>query len=657
MTGLGMRQALGTPPATSLAAWMFTPDLMPFTAAATDTGLLTTRYDTAFAQAPIPGSGNYVYARASNSGTGAQTGTVYLYWAQHNPYAGPSSPLLDPTTWAQSGFSVNGTATNSVSIQAQTAGEVVLAAAPLVWTPTALSSEVNRYVLLAWLDPGGSPPPDFSTMPRFAKLDALRQYVEGQPNLVMLDTAYSGMFARQYLDQSSAVSAPDATWNSSPDLMLYQQPPFDPKLLLRALNWSVHQPPATGAQNNLYLRGFNSSAGSLTTHVSFFYAVNSPTSSPNPLLDPSTWKTCGAVDITSNSPGDQMINTTPVTWQPPAGPPSGSTYAVIAWIDNTGGSNPPPFGSLPAFSSASSFAEYVQGVRNLVLWDGEYDGLFVRQFAGQTAAQAGTGAQTSPDIIVSGVAAAQDTSAYVRTYSAGTLANAVVTGVPNLVYLRVINPNNRAQNARVYLFSGDTATPSVSALSQSGFKVAGQTQNWVDLKADTLNEVLVSTVPIVWVPPPPTKQQFLVTYVDGSANPQPPDFSTVFYVTLAAMTEFIAAQPQLSWVGVTSTKPSPAPTFTSQLPVTVTSGGTYYVGVQFQNMPVDGSFTASMPGPDAADTVVVPSFHPPSPNASVLWKVTYPAGFETSLVLSYWQGATQPENATATLLTLPAPST
>ncbi|HKO19666.1 MAG TPA: hypothetical protein VJU82_12345 [Acidobacteriaceae bacterium] len=668
-TGINMRQALGTPPATAPAAWLYSPDVLPFTSAASDTTLLTTRYDTPFSQAPMPTQGNYVYVRGKNASTASQTATVYLYSVQHNPLAGMFSDFLSPSNWDSSPFTVGGTAGNSVKMTAANQNDVVLGATPLIWTPPAQESVTSEYILIAWIDPGGSPPPNFSSMQPFKKLDDVRQYVESQPNLVMLDTGYNGMFARQYSGQPSRYSVPGATWNSSPDIILYNgQPAYDTTLLQRALDWSVHQPAGTGA-NNLYIRGFHTSPGALTARVSFFYAVNNAGTNPNPLLTPANWKsdamTVGGtaqnfVSITSNAPGDFMMNNTPVVWQPAAAP-AGSTYAVIAWIDNTGGSNPPPFASLPAFSSLSSLAEYVQGNRNIVFWDGSVGGAFIRQFPGQTSSQPGTGALTSPDIIVAGTAAAQDASVYTGagSYQPGTVSNAVTTGVPNFIYLRAINPNNGASSARVYLYVGDTTSPGLGALSPQGFTVGGKVQNWVDLQATSQNQVLVSTVPIVWVPPAPgaAQTQFLLSYIDSSPNPQPPDFENIGYVRLDAVTQFVATQPQLSWVSVTNTAPNPKPTFTYQYPnpaAPIATAGKYMVGVQFVNIPIDGTVTVSIPGPDAANTVVVPAFHPPSPNAAVVWTATYPANFSLSAAVSYWQGNNAPpQGANVTFVLVP----
>ncbi|HET9532456.1 MAG TPA: hypothetical protein VFQ92_19010 [Blastocatellia bacterium] len=80
-----------------------------------------------------------------------------------------------------------------------------------------------------------------------------------------------------------------------------------------------------------------------------------------------------------------------------------------------------------------------------------------------------------------------------------------------------------------------------------------------------------------------------------------------------------------------------------QYPLTATSAATQqYVGIQFENIPTDGTVSISIPGPDAADTIVNTSMHIPDPNAVVVWHVSYPANFENSIVLNYWQGSTAP---------------
>ena len=266
-----VRQQSATPAASP--AWLYSPDLLPFVAPATDTTLLAAQYGTGFAQAPVPSQANQVYVRGKNTTGAAGSATVTLYCVQHDIVAGMFSALLTPSNWDTSGFTVNGAKTSAVALAA-TAGQVAVAG-PAVWTPPALATDTSTYVLLAWVDGGGNPPPNWATMPPFPSLTLFGQYVTANPSLVVLETAYSGMFARQYADQGYAVSAADATWNSSPDLVLYSgQAAYDTSLLKRNIAWSTHQPPTIGGPNNLYLRGYNTSNQTVTATVSFFHAVN-----------------------------------------------------------------------------------------------------------------------------------------------------------------------------------------------------------------------------------------------------------------------------------------------------------------------------------------------------------------------------------------------
>ena len=121
--------------------------------------------------------------------------------------------------------------------------------------------------------------------------------------------------------------------------------------------------------------------------------------------------------------------------QPAAAPPAGATYAVLA-LDrqHRGGRAAPPFGSLTRFSSLTSrSATTSMEFGNLVLWDGTYDGLSGSASFGfvLTAAEPGTGAMTSPDIVISGMAAAQDASSPETTASSnnsGTLSATAYVG-------------------------------------------------------------------------------------------------------------------------------------------------------------------------------------------------------------------------------------
>jgi len=70
------------------------------------------------------------------------------------------------------------------------------------------------------------------------------------------------------------------------------------------------------------------------------------------------------------------------------------------------------------------------------------------------------------------------------------------------------------------------------------------------------------------------------------------------------------------------------------------SGGPVFVSVEFKDIPPDGTYSVSVPGPDPENTISVPQSPVPRGSALVSWKVNYPAQFQTSITVSYWQGPT-----------------
>jgi hypothetical protein len=675
-TGIVIRQAIGTP--TTDQAWLNSPDILVYPGTQPgNTNLFTTPafYATGLSQAPLINGSNYIYVRGQNAASGAQTSTVYLFSADHNPRGsrfGNPSQLLVPSQWQSANFTVNGKAQNSVSITASAQNDIVLGASPLVWTPPPMANNYDNYCLIVWVDntSDNSNPPPFSSWPQLNSLDDLVAKLNANPNMAILDTSHtSGMFMRQFMGQSYNVSQPTNTpWQASPDIAVYAgTAQYDLSLLQAAPNWAFHQMPQTGQgkSNNIYVRGYSTASVSVTARISFYYVEdNQSTGANNPLLSPQNWKTDSFtyngtaqnfLTITGASTFIFMTNSTPLVWSPPT-PDGGTSYCLIAWIDNTNGSNPPPFANLPAFTDVNALSQYIEGQRSIVAWDTASNGLFARQFPGQTVSQTGTGAQTSPDIIVTGPQAIQDASTLTTqsSYNSTTLNQNITLGERNFIYLRVLNPQNVQQSARVYLYYATTATISPPSWSSQGFTVAGMNQNWVDMEADTLNQVLVTTVPVVWVAPSPQSQYILIAYVDTSENPQPPDFSPFGYTQVSAITQFVSTQPQLVWLSLTNTVPAAAPTMSFEYPLPTHSTATQqYVGIQLKNIPADGTVSISIPGPDAADTIINASMRVPDPNAAVVWAVSYPANFQNSLILNYWKGNTLPPGgANITLIVL-----
>jgi hypothetical protein len=661
-TGIVMRQTIGTP--TTDQAWLNSPDILVYPGIQpSNPSLFTTSafYATGLSQAPIITGSNYIYVRGQNATAGSQTSTFYLFSADHNPHGslfGNPSQLLIPAQWQSANFTINGKAQNSVTIQASGQNDIVLGASPLVWTPPPMANNYDNYCLIVWVDNTGGNPPPFSSWPQMQSLDDLVAKLQANPNMAILDTTYtSGIFMRQFMGQAYNVSQPTSTpWQSSPDIAVYAgTAQYDLSLLQAAPSWAFHQMPATGQgkSNNIYVRGYNTASVSVTARVSFYYVEdNQSAGASNPLLNPQSWKTDSFtysgtaqnyVTIAGASSFIFMTNHTPLVWSPPS-PDSGTNYCLIAWIDNTNGLNPPPFASLPAFTDMNALGEYIEGQRNIVAWDTTANNLFARQFPGQTVYQTGTGAQTSPDIIVTGPQAVQDytTFATQSSYNSTTLNQNITLGERNFIYLRVINPQNVQQSARAYLYYATPATISPPSWSPQGFTVAGQNQNWVDLQTDLVNQVMVTTVPVVWTAPSAQNQYTLIAYINWGANPQPPDFSAFGYSQTPDITQFVSTQPQLVWLSLNSTPPSKAPTMSYEYPLSTSAATQQYVGIQFENIPANGTVSIFIPGPDAADTIVNTALNIPDPNAAVIWLVSYPANFENSIIVNYFQGGTTP---------------
>jgi hypothetical protein len=471
-------------------------------------------------------------------------------------------------------------------------------------------------------------------------------------------TTQTGIVVRQAMDPQSTVLT------NSPDLIVTGVAPvFDPGPFTdsEAYGWYFSQAPAIGKPNYLYVRGLNYSSQGAQTAVVYLYWVQS-----DQVLNPAKWQSTGITvggkaqnntPISSQSQYEYVVTTTTVLWTPPQPTTAGASYFLISWIDNSASPVPPTFPSTP-FASLAALGEYVQANPQMAMLDTVYRGAFLRQFPNQLVTQGGTGAQTSTDILVYGTLAAQDASTFTTpaSYGSSALIQTAGLGARNFVYLRALNTGSGAGTSRVYLYWATTSALSPPAWAATYFTFGGQPQNWVDLAFTAGNQVAVSTVPLVWNPPPlgAGTSYVLIAYVDNSASPEPPDFGPFGYLNPADVTAFVAGHPQLAWLAVTGSAVSP-PTMSWEQPIVPATGvTTVYAGIQFHGIPADGTVSLSIPGPDSADTIVIPSMKVPDPNALVAWPLTYSSGFVTSAVLSYTAGGTAPPGgATITAVVLP----
>lgn len=471
----------------------------------------------------------------------------------------------------------------------------------------------------------------------------------------------TGIVIRQALDPDSEILT------NCPDLIITgTEAAFDPASFIdpTGYKWYFSNAPVIGSANYLYVRGLNyNPRGTQNSRVYLYYAQS------DQVLDPTKWQSSGFTvggasqnytPIDAVSQYQYVYTTTPVLWMPPQPSTSGATYYLISWIDNSGNPVAPTWPTTP-FADMAALALYIESNPQMAVLDTIYRGAFLRQFPGQTVEQDGTGAQTSPDVLVFGPVAAQDAAAWTTqaSYGSGTLTQTASYATRNFVYLRALNTTAGPARARVYLYWATTTALAPTAWQSTGFTYAGQSQNWVDLSASAAGQVMVSTVPIVWNAPNPLPATYvLIAYVDNSPEPQPPSFSPFGYLNVNYIAKFVASHPQLSWLGVTGSVAKPY-TMSWETPVAVGTGPSdLYVGIQLSGVPTDGTLALSIPGPDGGNTVAVASMTVPDPDALIAWPVTYPEQFRTSAVLTYTAGVTPPGAASivATVVPRPPPS-
>jgi hypothetical protein len=464
----------------------------------------------------------------------------------------------------------------------------------------------------------------------------------------------AGIVVRQKVDKTSLV------FTNSPDLIVTgTAAAFDPSSIIDpdAYRWYFSQAPVPGSPNFLYIRGLNySPTGSQRSRVYLYWV------SRDDLLDPTRWQSSGfSVDGVPQNYAEisalsqyQYVMTT-LMWTPPHA--EYPRYFLISWVDNDAQPSPPVWPATP-FANLAALGQYVAENPTMAVLDTVYQGAFLRQFPGQTVFQGGTGAKTSPDLIVTGVAAAKNAALFggQDSYNSGNLSATAALGVRNFVYVRALNATPGPATARVYLYWAPLSNLTPTGWNTSGFTVAGRTQNWVDLTAAAGNDVMVSTVPLVWfAPASQTDLPVLITYVDNTPTPKPPDFSPFGYVNPTTVAKFVASQPRLSWLAITG-KAAPVPTMSWNMELAAGTGtNSLYVGVQLTDIPTDGTLSLSVPGPDASSTIVVQSMRVPDPRAYVAWPVTYPDDFRTSAVLTYTAGAQPPGQASIVATMVPRP--
>jgi hypothetical protein len=132
----------------------------------------------------------------------------------------------------------------------------------------------------------------------------------------------------------------------------------------------------------------------------------------------------------------------------------------------------------------------------------------------------------------------------------------------------------------------------------------------------------------------------LVTVVEDPplSNPAKDPRPTTYMGDMNHLAAYFASHPNMGWKN-TSWQPTCQRTAAVPGP---TAGGLFYIGIRCKSMPTEGQYALAMAGPDADGSINTGPLPITTPGMLNMQPVTWPAGFNSTLVLTYYQGKTAP---------------
>jgi hypothetical protein len=274
-----------------------------------------------------------------------------------------------------------------------------------------------------------------------------------------------------------------------------------------------------------------------------------------------------------------------------------------------------------------------------------YEGIFIRDYVGETPESDGNSWTNSPDIFCSRTSPISDISSLTNqdNYDKGLPNYNEQTPLQyNYVYVRGKNYKNGPQTSTIYLYYVDTSI----VLWPQNWKTLGimngtEERNWIQVATDRMNGLVVGNPPFLWQPPRESIHYCLVAWVkNGDDQGTPPNLYSIGSVP--DMANFILTHPNVGWkntIEVDGTQPTienTSPIIGSQ------QSGKLNIGVQLDNLPDDGYIEFSVAGPDKENTIEYKKTSIGHAHSGITVEVTWPANFNSSLVFKYWKGATEP---------------
>ncbi|MDF2627838.1 MAG: hypothetical protein K0R39_1669 [Symbiobacteriaceae bacterium] len=292
-----------------------------------------------------------------------------------------------------------------------------------------------------------------------------------------------------------------------------------------------------------------------------------------------------------------------------------------------------------------------------------YSGMFLRSYIGQQPGQNAGGWSASPDIILYGTQPANDPTIFTNSANYNTdYGSTVYLNQINYVYVRGFNNTTAAETARIWLYytRSDLALWPSNWWS-SNIQMQGANLNYTTMEASS-NQIGVTNPPFLWTPPTlggNNTHYCVVAFAENPPLSSPPQSPapTGYMGTTQDLANYILSTPNMAWRNTIDVSQN-TPTWQQVTNITgPTEGGLLQIGIQCTNMPNDAYVSFNVPGPDAQNTINVPKMQISNGNLALSLPVTWPAGFSSSIQISYWQGSQTPQKGATITPTLWIPQT
>lgn len=273
---------------------------------------------------------------------------------------------------------------------------------------------------------------------------------------------------------------------------------------------------------------------------------------------------------------------------------------------------------------------------------------FLRHFRGDEPGKSGSGQpmSNSPDIILTGTTPAKTLGEYEteERYKNEEPPDTMIVGSKetNYVYVRTRNFGTKNATARLWLWY---AEPGMLLWPQNWmydkFQVAGESKNWTEVEA-LPNAIKLGNAFELVSPEAPKDHYCMIAMAQSPVpNPKPEPPFPGYFPNIPAFAQWIQETPYAAWRN-TIDQPRTAATWNSTNPfVGPSEEETFNVGVQCKNIPVGSKYRFVIPGGVTKErkeweTVDSEIREVKKPNESVSLQVTWPAGVNTTMTITYY---------------------